>query len=173
MTEKETYDVAVEVRRIVDALRLDVGTMTLICALREAYEAGLEKRPMTAAQVNFPSSLTASGMAGGQAADGTGNPTTVRPTEYIDGLFGCRISAPDGWDAGKIVHVEAPRQFQDRYKERSYQERYLELLYAVERKHPGESRHKTALRYIRQAEQSSGVAVAASPAAVLSPKGTE
>jgi hypothetical protein len=30
--------------------------------------------------------------------------------------------------------------------------KYLELLYAVERKFPGESRHETALRYIREAE---------------------
>lgn len=32
------------------------------------------------------------------------------------------------------------------------QDKYHELLYAVSRKHPGESRHETALRYIRQAE---------------------
>lgn len=31
-------------------------------------------------------------------------------------------------------------------------ERYAELLYAVGKKCPGESRHATALRYIRQAE---------------------
>jgi hypothetical protein len=31
-------------------------------------------------------------------------------------------------------------------------EKYLELLYAVEKAHPNESRHETALRYIRQAE---------------------
>ena len=30
--------------------------------------------------------------------------------------------------------------------------KYQELLYAVETKHPGETRHETALRYIRQAE---------------------
>jgi hypothetical protein len=30
---------------------------------------------------------------------------------------------------------------------------YTELLMAVERKFPGESRHQTALRYIREAEQ--------------------
>jgi hypothetical protein len=34
-------------------------------------------------------------------------------------------------------------------------ELYYELLYAVERKHPGETRHETALRYIRQAEEAS------------------
>lgn len=30
---------------------------------------------------------------------------------------------------------------------------YNELLYAVSHKYPGESRHETALRYIRQAER--------------------
>jgi hypothetical protein len=34
--------------------------------------------------------------------------------------------------------------------------KYHELLYAVGNKHAGESRHETALRYIRQAEQSHG-----------------
>ena len=38
-------------------------------------------------------------------------------------------------------------------------EKYMELLHAVESKHPGESRHETALRYIRKAEQHDGVAV--------------
>jgi predicted nucleic acid-binding Zn-ribbon protein len=31
-------------------------------------------------------------------------------------------------------------------------ERYEKLIFAVENKHPDESRHETALRYIRQAE---------------------
>lgn len=35
---------------------------------------------------------------------------------------------------------------------------YIELLMAVGNKYPGETRHETALRYIRQAEQSSDVA---------------
>ena len=38
---------------------------------------------------------------------------------------------------------------------------YHELLYAVGNHHAGESRHETALRYIRQAEQSHGPASAA------------
>ena len=33
-----------------------------------------------------------------------------------------------------------------------YKEKYHELLYAVAKKHPGESRHETALRYIKNAE---------------------
>lgn len=35
----------------------------------------------------------------------------------------------------------------------SLQTKYNELIYAVERKHDGESRHETALRYIREAEK--------------------
>jgi hypothetical protein len=37
--------------------------------------------------------------------------------------------------------------------ERPLADRYNELLYAVALKFPGESRHETALRYIRQAEE--------------------
>ena len=37
--------------------------------------------------------------------------------------------------------------------ERPLIDRYNELLYAVARKFPGESRHETALRYIRDAEE--------------------
>ena len=36
-------------------------------------------------------------------------------------------------------------------------QKYDELLFAVERKFPGESRHETALRYIRAAEASAKV----------------
>lgn len=43
-------------------------------------------------------------------------------------------------------------------------ELYAELLYAVARKHPGETRHETALRYIRQAENQSSQAAAKSAA---------
>jgi hypothetical protein len=41
---------------------------------------------------------------------------------------------------------------------------YYELLLAVGHKYPGESRHETAMRYIRRAEQSGGPASSASPA---------
>lgn len=34
-----------------------------------------------------------------------------------------------------------------------YKALYFELLYAVGRKYPGESRHQTALRYIRRSEE--------------------
>ena len=40
-------------------------------------------------------------------------------------------------------------------------ERYNELLFQVAYKHPGESRHETALRYIRQAETNCNQASAA------------
>jgi hypothetical protein len=33
-----------------------------------------------------------------------------------------------------------------------WREKYNELLFAVERAYPGESRHETALRYIREKE---------------------
>ena len=36
---------------------------------------------------------------------------------------------------------------------KDYEKLYLELLYAVENKYPGESRHETALRYIRETPQ--------------------
>lgn len=35
---------------------------------------------------------------------------------------------------------------------KNLEEKYLELLYAVESKHNGETRHETALKYIQQAE---------------------
>jgi len=37
---------------------------------------------------------------------------------------------------------------------------YFELIYAVGNKHPGETRHQTALRYIRQAEMADNSASA-------------
>jgi hypothetical protein len=48
--------------------------------------------------------------------------------------------------------------------EPDYKAKYFELLFAVGLKHAGESRHETALRYIRQAEEPSNEAVAAKPA---------
>ncbi len=43
--------------------------------------------------------------------------------------------------------------------------KYFELLYAVGNHYPGESRHATALRYIKRAEALSGVAASAAPPA--------
>jgi hypothetical protein len=45
---------------------------------------------------------------------------------------------------------------------------YYELLFAVYRKHPNESRHETALRYIRNAERGSDQATASAPVASAS-----
>ena len=44
-----------------------------------------------------------------------------------------------------------------------WREKYHELLFAVGKKHPGESRHETALRYIQEAERPSTVAASAVP----------
>lgn len=51
---------------------------------------------------------------------------------------------------------------------KDYEALYHELLYAVARKHQGESRHQTALRYIREREQPSGEGAKSS----LASKGT-
>lgn len=48
-------------------------------------------------------------------------------------------------DARSLPPTDAPSV-------RELQAKYNELLFAVARKHPGESRHETALRYIRNAE---------------------
>ena len=42
--------------------------------------------------------------------------------------------------------------------DRDYKALYLELLYQVGNKHPGETRHQTALRYLQRAEQSGNTA---------------
>ena len=42
----------------------------------------------------------------------------------------------------------------------SVEEEYYELLWAVSKKYPNETRHQTALRYIQQAEQGDGQGVA-------------
>lgn len=41
-------------------------------------------------------------------------------------------------------------------KQLDYERLYNELIMAVAKKYPGESRHQTALRYIQNAERSSG-----------------
>lgn len=59
--------------------------------------------------------------------------------------------------AYRILSLESRlKEAEERAK--ANQEKYHELLYAVGNKWPGESRHETALRYIRNAEQpTSGV----------------
>jgi hypothetical protein len=44
---------------------------------------------------------------------------------------------------------------------RTIQKRYDELLQAVETKYPGQTRHETALNYIKQAEMGNAVAMGA------------
>jgi hypothetical protein len=51
--------------------------------------------------------------------------------------------------------------------------KYYELLYAVAQKFPGESRHQTALRYIRQREEGTGSDQTAKSALVGSPAAPE
>jgi len=47
---------------------------------------------------------------------------------------------------------------------------YNELLYAVARKHPNETRHQTALRYIQQAERGDGGSGAKEALSPMEPK---
>jgi hypothetical protein len=62
---------------------------------------------------------------------------------YTDGWNDCRDAL---LSAGK---GEAP---QPAVPDKDYKALYCELLYQVSTKHPDETRHETALRYIRQAE---------------------
>ncbi len=56
-------------------------------------------------------------------------------------------------DVQKLI-ADAPRA---EPPQQSIESKYYELLYAVAQKFPGESRHETALRYIRMVEQQHGV----------------
>ena len=58
---------------------------------------------------------------------------------------------PDGHNAGRgmVAAYDTP---EERELER-VRKLYNELLHAVARKYPGETRHQTALRYIQQAER--------------------
>lgn len=53
---------------------------------------------------------------------------------------------------GDPAHCEACRSAAERPAPTDFKALYHELLFAVERKFPGESRHETALKYIRAAE---------------------
>jgi len=63
------------------------------------------------------------------------------------------------------VCKEGPRPLTQQARDAAH---YYELLYAVGKKYPGETRHETALRYIRQAEASSDDRLAGSDTAALS-----
>lgn len=62
-----------------------------------------------------------------------------------DGFF------PNGRDAQN--DIECPNCHQIKGVISSYEQKYYQLLMAVEFTYPGESRHQTALRYIRGAER--------------------
>jgi hypothetical protein len=78
-----------------------------------------------------------------------------------------QIKIMEGTQEAVAAHEETKRQFDrairfyaDEHKEsRAENERlrgqYEELLYAVSQKHEGETRHQTALRYIREREAAS------------------
>ena len=52
---------------------------------------------------------------------------------------------------GLIIHDKVEQITESAYLE--IYNKYMELLYAVERKFPNETRHETALRYIQEAER--------------------
>jgi hypothetical protein len=70
---------------------------------------------------------------------GTGDPGTGKPC--ICGGRGTQTAELQGFRE-RVYELEADA------------ERYNELIMAVENKYPGETRHETALRYIREAETS-------------------
>jgi len=57
----------------------------------------------------------------------------------------------DGFDKGYARAQEYTAQLEAEYKRLS--KKYYELVFAVANKHPDETRHETALRYIREREQ--------------------
>ena len=64
-------------------------------------------------------------------------------------------------DINEVISKSCPdwlsRQIERAEENGLYEERYFELLYAVSNKHPGETRHQTALRILRNADaQESG-----------------
>ena len=75
----------------------------------------------------------------------------------------------DRWRAAHLLRCQyAPPQAPSEAVARDFKALYMELLYAIGKKHHGESRHETALRYIQQAESpraSDSQACDASPSA--------
>ena len=90
---------------------------------------------------------------------------SVLPYDYADHSSRppctCGIDAhADAWKAqlqaergvsGDLA-IELQRERRERAADRTRLEAYNELIYAVATKHTGETRHQTALRYIREAE---------------------
>ncbi len=77
----------------------------------------------------------------GAAVDPVGEPDHERPTRVSESSSTRRAPHPQ--------EAETPQD---------YKAKYHELLFAVSMKHPNETRHETALRYIRKAEVSGGPA---------------
>jgi len=66
--------------------------------------------------------------------------------------------APDdeyAWEYYSTTIIKQPVQHEEAWNTRpdEYKGKYHELIMAVSRKHPNETRHETALRYIQQAER--------------------
>ena len=59
-------------------------------------------------------------------------------------------------DINEVISKSCPdwlsRQIERAEENGLYEERYFERLYAVSNKHPGETRHQTALRILRNAD---------------------
>ncbi len=53
-----------------------------------------------------------------------------------------------------IIATPSEADIINREAARNFKQAYFELIYAVGIKHPNETRHETALRYIKQAEMS-------------------
>ena len=64
-------------------------------------------------------------------------------------------TAPEAYQARLILEM---KDIASRFKEKSMCEMHNELIMAVESKHNGETRHETALKYIKQAENSINLA---------------
>lgn len=62
----------------------------------------------------------------------------------------------DSDDARKILKEMGPPSLPD---PDDISDKYFELIYAVGKKYPGETRHQTALRYIMHAEKDNGCSV--------------
>lgn len=72
-----------------------------------------------------------------------------------------KYASPTEYDYGVLMAVAGLRQKlaalrQQRGEERDYKALYFDLLYQVGKKHPGETRHETAKRYLQNAERGYG-----------------